>query len=105
MVEWQTTFFSYILFGILLRCSKCIGRAYQHGQEQQVKASILVAGDSIETYIYKIQDQKRKKDLLLRMELRMKMKITTLTLTISTLLELITLKGGSVPVYLPICSH
>ena len=45
---------------------QCIGRAYRHGQTQQVKARVLVARESIETYVYKIQDQKRKKDLLLK---------------------------------------
>ena len=45
---------------------QCIGRAYRHGQEKRVKARILVARHSIETYVYSTQDQKRKKDLLLK---------------------------------------
>ena len=45
---------------------QCIGRAYRHGQERQVKARVLVAKSSIEQYVYRIQDQKRKKDLLLK---------------------------------------
>ena len=45
---------------------QCIGRAYRHGQKRQVKARVLVARSSIETYVYRIQDQKRKKDLLLK---------------------------------------
>lgn len=45
---------------------QCIARAYRHGQEEQVKARILMANESIETYVYKIQDQKRKKDPLLK---------------------------------------
>ena len=43
-----------------------IGRAYRHGQERQVMARVLVAKSSFETYVYKVQDQKRKKDLLLK---------------------------------------
>ena len=45
---------------------QCIARAYRHGQERQVKARVLVARSSIETYVYRVQDQKRKKDLLLK---------------------------------------
>ena len=45
---------------------QCIGRAYRHGQERQVMARVLVAKSSIETYVHKVQDQKRKKDLLLK---------------------------------------
>ena len=51
---------------------QCIVRAYRHGQERQVKARVLVARASIEGYVYRIQDQKRKKDLLLKTPLNAK---------------------------------
>ena len=51
---------------------QCIGRAYRHGQERQVKASVLVAKSFVKDYVYKVQDQKRKKDLLLKTPLTSK---------------------------------
>ena len=66
----------YILFLHLFQnpaqIQQYIGRAYRHGQEQQVKARVLVAKSSIESYVYKIQDQKPKKDLLLKTPLNAK---------------------------------
>ena len=64
----------YVLFlhPICAQLQQCIGRAYCHGQERQVKARVLVARASIEGYVYRIQDQKRKKDLLLKTPLNAK---------------------------------
>ena len=37
-----------------------------------MKASVLVAKSTVEDYVYKVQDQKRKKDLLLKTPLTLK---------------------------------